>query len=89
MKKRYYFHAIGSACYDATGLTYPEKISCPFATLPGEFGAKNVDWIYFQGLKNVPKVVAFTADEKTKEDLVYVIKNHFCIDEVMVKEKNW
>lgn len=56
---RYYLHAMGSICYDNTGITFPEQLDFNLTQLAKLAGASEVHWERQFGWNNQPEVLCF------------------------------
>ena len=91
--KTYYIHAMGSACYDDNGLTFPEKRPISFIEIirwPVReiTGALKIRWANFLGHSNLPQVCIFEYPEdkiETLSDILYWVSDKLLI----IREKNW
>jgi hypothetical protein len=59
--KRFYLHATSSTCYDATGITYPNKIKIDLKSFVKAFGAECPYFV--RRASNLPAVIEFIATE--------------------------
>ena len=63
MRKAFYLKAIGSTCYDESGITFPNKIKFDLKNLVWGRGAIFIKWGRQFGWANQPKVLSFVSDD--------------------------
>jgi hypothetical protein len=63
---RYYVKATGDACYDTTGITFPNSRALNLAKIVKEAGGKRIAWARQNGWNNQPKVITFAGDENVR-----------------------
>lgn len=56
---RYYLKALGTICYDKTGLTYPEQLTVDLEKIAKLAGASEIHWEQQFGFSNLPEVLCF------------------------------
>lgn len=65
--ERYFLYAMGSTCYDKTGITYPQTESLDLVQMIKDGGGKNIRWAKQFGYNNLPKVITVTLPEKDEK----------------------
>lgn len=86
--KKYYLKAIGSTCYDETGITFPNKIEYDLRLAVWQRGALYVKWGRQFGWANQPKVVTFRTDEPAILDFIQHMLDNQKLN-LIVAEKTW
>lgn len=80
--KKFYLHAIGSACYDKTGITFPIKDEINLVKFLQDCGVKITSWRAYP-YRNCPRVLSFMCEEDlisninkqlTASDLPLIVK---------------